>query len=73
MAPIPERIATPLAAGLIMVAFFGGWFLMPPLMRLVSGGGPIAGAIVALAFMLAFFSVFWLRTRHQRRKDASGE
>lgn len=70
MAPLPERIATPLAAGLIMAAFFGGWFLMPPLMRMVSWGGPIAGAIVALAFMLAFFGVFWLRTRHQRRKGS---
>ena len=68
MAPLPERIATPLAAALIFIAFFGGWFLMPSLMRAVSGGGPIAGAIAALAFMLAFFAVFWLRTRYQRRK-----
>jgi fucose permease len=70
MAPLPERIATPLAAGLIMVAFFGGWFLMPPLMRLVSGGGPVVGSLVGLVFVLAFFAVFWLRTRYQRRKGS---
>ena len=51
-----------------MVAFFGGWFLMPPLMRLVSGGGPVVGSLVGLVFVLAFFAVFWLRTRYQRRK-----
>lgn len=70
MAPLPERTATPLAAALIMIAFFGGWFVMPPLMQAVSGGGRIVGLLVALAFMLAFFLVFWLRARHQRRKDA---
>lgn len=70
MAPLPERIATPLAAAIIMIVFFGGWFLMPPLMRAVSDGGRVAGIVVALAFMLAFFLVFWLRARHQRRKRA---
>ncbi len=58
-----------LAAGLILVAVIGGWLIMPRIMLAVSGGGPLAGALVAILFMLAFFAVLWLRARHQRRFD----
>jgi hypothetical protein len=34
-----------------------------------AGGGPLAGTAVAIAFILAFFGVLWLRARHQRRRD----
>lgn len=55
------------AAAIIMVAVVAGWLLMPRLMLMVSGGGPFAGVAVAIAFMLAFFAVLWLRARQQRR------
>ena len=55
------------AAAIIMVALVAGWLLMPKLMLLVSGGGPFLGVAVAIAFMLAFFAVLWLRARQQRR------
>ena len=55
------------AAALIMAAVTGGWLLMPRIMLLVSGGGPLAGVAVAVAFILAFFAVLWLRARRQRR------
>ncbi len=58
-----------IAAALILAATVVGWMLMPRIMLLVSGGGPIAGALVAIAFILAFFAVLWLRARHQRRLD----
>ena len=58
-----------IAAAVIMIVFGGAWFVMPRLMLLVSGGGPVVGALVAIAFMLAFFGVLWLRARHQRRSD----
>jgi len=42
---------------------------MPRLMLLISGGGPLAGALAAIVFMLAFFAVLWLRARYQKRLD----
>ena len=61
------RNEAPVAAGLILVAVVCGWLIMPHLMLAISGGGKILGALVAVLFMLAFFGVFWLRARHQRR------
>ncbi|HWT31594.1 MAG TPA: hypothetical protein VN240_11285 [Propylenella sp.] len=55
------------AAALIMTALVTGWLLMPRLMLGVSGGGRFLGLAIALAFILAFFAVLWLRARHQRR------
>ena len=63
----PRRYEPLVAAALIMIVFGGGWFLMPRIMLMVSGGGPVTGALVAIAFMVAFFAVLWLRARHQRR------
>jgi hypothetical protein len=56
-----------IAAAVIMAVVVAGWLMMPRLMLLISGGGPIAGVAVAVAFMLAFFAVLWLRARRQRR------
>ena len=67
MARLSETQSTIVAAAVIMIAVVTGWTLMPKIMQMVSGGGPIAGAAVAIVFMLAFFAVLWLRARHQRR------
>jgi hypothetical protein len=56
-----------IAAAIIMVVTVAGWFAMPKIMLLVSGGGPYVGVAVAILFMLSFFAVLWLRARHQRR------
>jgi hypothetical protein len=56
------------AAAIIMIALVAGWLAMPKLMFLVSGGGPFLGVAVAIAFILAFFAVLWLRARQQRIK-----
>jgi len=56
-----------IAAAIIMVVTVAGWFAMPKIMLLVSGGGPFVGVAVAILFMLSFFAVLWLRARHQRR------
>jgi hypothetical protein len=55
------------AAAIILIVVVAGWLVMPRIMLLVSGGGPLAGVAVAILFMLAFFAVLWLRARHQRR------
>jgi hypothetical protein len=61
------RHQAPIAAAIIMVTVVAGWFAMPRLMLMVSGGGPLVGAALAVAFILAFFAVLWLRARWQRR------
>ena len=55
------------AAALIMTALVAGWLLMPRLMLMISGGGRFLGLAIALAFILAFFALLWLRARQQRR------
>ena len=56
-----------IAAAVIMIVTVAGWFAIPKIMLLISGGGPFVGMAVAILFMLAFFAVLWLRARHQRR------
>ena len=62
-----KRHEPAVAAAIIMIALVAGWLIMPRLMLMVSGGGRFLGLAVALAFILAFFAVLWLRARHQRR------
>ena len=56
-----------IAAAIIMIAVMAGWFVMPRIILAASGGGPIVGVIIGLAFILSLFLVLWLRARHQRR------
>ncbi len=56
-----------IASAVILVAVTAGWLVMPRIMLAVSGGGPLAILSVAVAFVMAFFAVLWLRARHQRR------
>lgn len=61
-----------LAAAVIM-AFVGlGFFVMPPLMMQLSEVTPWLAYAVAIVFVLAFFAIFWLRARQQRRNERSG-
>ncbi len=62
-----DRRGAFIASAVILIVVTAGWFAMPRIMLMVSGGGRIAGVAVAVAFMLAFFAVLWLRARHQRR------
>ena len=45
---------------------------MPKIMALVSGAGPFGGIAVAVAFMLACFGLFWLRSRAQKKPHEDG-
>ena len=58
-----------IAAAIIMIAAFAIMLAMPKIMALVSWAGPFGGIAVAVAFMLAFFGVFWLRSRAQKKPD----
>lgn len=63
----PGRYSPLIASAIILIAVTTGWILMPRIMLAVSGGGPLAIIAVAVAFVMAFFGVLWLRARHQRR------
>jgi protein-S-isoprenylcysteine O-methyltransferase Ste14 len=61
-----------LAAAAIL-AFVGlGFFVMPPLMIQLSEISTWLAYGVAIVFVLAFFAIFWLRARQQRRNERSG-
>ena len=64
-----KRNEPAIAAAIIMAVLVAGWLMMPRLMLLVSGGGPLAGLALAIAFILAFFVLLWLRARRQRRLE----
>jgi hypothetical protein len=66
-----DRRGALIASAVIIAVVVAGWLVMPRIMLLVSGGGPLAGVAVAVAFMLAFFAVLWLRARYQRRTNRS--
>lgn len=56
-----------IAAALILGGFGLVAFYMPTIMIAVGNYSTIAAGIVAVAFVGAFFLVFWLRGRSQRR------
>jgi len=64
-----KRRQNVVAAAIIMLVVVAGWLVMPRIMPPASRGGPVAGIAIAIAFILAFFAVLWLRARHQRRFD----
>jgi drug/metabolite transporter (DMT)-like permease len=56
-----------IAAALILGSFGLGAFYMPTIMIAVGNYSTVAAGIVAVLFVAAFFLVFWLRARSQRR------
>jgi inner membrane protein involved in colicin E2 resistance len=56
-----------IAAAIILVGFGLVAFYMPTIMLAVGAYSPWAAAVIAVAFVAAFFLVFWLRARSQRR------
>jgi hypothetical protein len=56
-----------IAAALILGGFGLVAFYMPTIMIAVGNYSTAAAGVVAVAFVAAFFLVFWLRARSQRR------
>ena len=56
-----------IAAAIILGGFGLGAFYMPTIMIAVGNYSTVAAGVVAVAFVGAFFLVFWLRARSQRR------
>ena len=57
-----------LAAALILAGFGVVGFYMPVIVLWLGRLSPYVGGAAAVLFVLAFFGVFWLRGRSQRRK-----
>ncbi len=56
-----------LAAALIMAAVFIVMYFMPKLLLWIAGYNEYVAYATGALFILAFFAVFWLRARVQRR------
>ena len=56
-----------IAAAIILGGFGLAAFYMPTIMIAVGNYSTVAAGVVAVLFVAAFFLVFWLRARSQRR------
>ena len=65
----PENRNSAIAAALLLAIFGLGAFYLPTIMLAVGDLSPVAAGIVAVLFVAAFFLVFWLRGRSQRRRE----
>jgi uncharacterized membrane protein YqjE len=60
-----------IAAALILAFVAFGLMAMPGLViGLADAVSPVAGAVLALAFVLAPFGILWLRSRYQQKDKA---
>ncbi|WP_173932394.1 hypothetical protein [Chelativorans sp. Marseille-P2723] len=64
-----ENRHTIIAAALILIGFGGVALFMPRIMAWLGDFSAIAAGVAATAFVIAFFLVFWLRARSQRRRS----
>ncbi len=67
----PENRNSAIAAAILLAVFGLGAFYMPTVMLAVGNLSTVVAALIAIAFVLAFFGVFWLRGRSQKRRDES--
>jgi len=67
----PENRNSAIAAAILLAVFGLGAFYMPTIMLAVGNLSTVVAAVIAAAFVLAFFGVFWLRGRSQKRRDHS--
>lgn len=57
-----------LAAGIIMLVFGMLYYYMPVIMLAVGPYSHVLAALIAIVFVMAFFFIFWLRARAQRKR-----
>ncbi|MBD8556407.1 hypothetical protein IFT84_18010 [Rhizobium sp. CFBP 8762] len=56
------------AAAIILLIVGFAFFLLPTIMIDLGQISPWLAAVVGTGFVLAFFLIFWLRARYQRRR-----
>lgn len=62
-------MSSAIAAAIILLATGIAFFFLPDAMIALGDISPWLAAAVATALVLAFFLLFWLRARHQRRGE----
>jgi hypothetical protein len=67
----PENRNAAIAAAILLAIFGLGAFYLPTVMLAVGNISPAAAGVIAVLFVAAFFLVFWLRGRSQRRRHGS--
>jgi membrane protein implicated in regulation of membrane protease activity len=65
----PENRNAAIAAAILLLVFGLGAVYMPTIMLAVGNVSTVAAGLIAVLFVAAFFLVFWLRGRSQRRRD----
>lgn len=65
----PSDRSSIVAATVIMGSVMAGYWLMPAIMMSLAEINEYLAYAVGGLFCLAFFGVFWLRARYQRRRD----
>jgi hypothetical protein len=63
----PEDRKNALAAGIILVGFTAAFFFLPKLVNALGEISPFLGFGAGSLMVAAFFGVFWLRRRWQRK------
>ncbi len=66
----PENRRSAIAAAVVLLGFGLAAFYLPTVMIAVGNISTIAAGVVGVSFVAAFFLVFWLRARSQRKRDS---
>ena len=64
----PENRNSAIAAAIVLAVFGFGAFYLPTVMIAVGNISTVAAGIIAVLFVAAFFMVFWLRGRSQKKR-----
>ena len=64
----PENRNSAIAAAVLLAVFGLGAFYLPTVMLAVGNFSTTVAGVIAVLFVAAFFMVFWLRGRSQRKR-----
>lgn len=67
MAGDNETRQSAIAAAIFLVVAGLALYFMPSIVLWIGGFSPVLAVIVGVAVIAAFFGVFWVRSRYQRR------
>lgn len=65
--PKSESRSQAIAAAIILVCACLVIYFLPTIVLWIGGFSPMLAIVVGVCLILAFFAVFWLRARYQRR------
>lgn len=64
----PENRNSAIAAAVLLAVFGLGAFYLPTVMLAVGNFSTAVAGVIGVLFVAAFFMVFWLRGRSQRKR-----